>query len=68
MAGDGEARFTVAEIGFGGTMKFKLAGDQLGTILGVGVLDYPMELAVASIYRLRGRWRSIRPSRVGGRR
>ena len=35
-------------------MKFKLAGDQLGTILGVGVLDYPTELAVASIYRLRG--------------
>jgi hypothetical protein len=51
MAGDGEARFTVAEIGFGGTMKFKFAGDQLGTILGVGVPDYPTELAVASIYR-----------------
>jgi hypothetical protein len=32
-------------------VKFKLAGDQLGTILGVGVLDYPTELAVASIYR-----------------
>jgi hypothetical protein len=35
----------------GENVKFKLAGDQLGTILGVGVLDYPTELAVASIYR-----------------
>jgi hypothetical protein len=49
-------------------VKLELAGDQLGTILGVGVLDYSTELAVALIYRLRGRWRSIRPSRAGGRR
>ena len=32
-------------------MKLELAGDRLGAIVGVGVLDYPTELAVASIYR-----------------
>jgi hypothetical protein len=32
-------------------VKFVLAGDQLRAILGGWVLDYPTELAVASIYR-----------------
>ena len=30
----------MAQTEFGETVKFKLAGDQLGAILGVGVLDY----------------------------
>jgi hypothetical protein len=46
----------VAQTGFGETVKFKLVDDQLGAILGVGVLDYPTELAVASIYREAKRW------------
>jgi hypothetical protein len=33
---------------FGENAKFELAGDRLGAILGVGVLDYLMELAVAA--------------------
>ena len=41
----------MAQTEFGEIAKFTLAGDQLGTIVGVGVLDYPTELAVASIYR-----------------
>jgi hypothetical protein len=40
-------------------MKLELAGDRLGTIVGVEGLDCLTELAVASIDRLRGRWRSI---------
>jgi hypothetical protein len=43
-------------------MKLELAGDRLGTIVGVGVLDCLMELAVASIYRRLRRWRLIRSS------
>jgi hypothetical protein len=57
----------VAQTEFGGTVKFKLAGDQLGTILGVGVLDYPTELAVASIYGEVKRWRPILRRETGGR-
>jgi hypothetical protein len=57
----------VAQTGFGENVKFKLAGDQLGAILGVGVLDYPTELAVASIYREVKRWRSILRRETGGR-
>ena len=41
----------MAQTGFGEIVKFKLVDDQLGAILGVGVLDYPTELAGASIYR-----------------
>jgi hypothetical protein len=40
-------------------MKLELAGDRLGTIVGVGVLDCLTELAVASIYRRRKRWPGI---------
>jgi hypothetical protein len=57
----------VAQTEFGETVKFKLAGDQLGVILGVGVLDYPTELAVASIYREVKRWRPILRRETGGR-
>jgi hypothetical protein len=49
----------VAQTEFGETVKFKLVDDQLGAILGVGVLDYPTELAVASIYREAKRWHPI---------
>jgi hypothetical protein len=56
----------VAQTGFGEIVKFKLVDDQLGAILGVGVLDYPMELAVASIYREAKRWRPILRRETGG--
>jgi hypothetical protein len=36
---------------FGGSAKFELAGDRLGTILSGWVCDDLAELAVASIYR-----------------
>jgi hypothetical protein len=49
-------------------MKFELAGDQLRAILGGWVLDYPTELAVASIYRAQQRWPGIAVVRRGGRR
>jgi hypothetical protein len=49
-------------------MKLKLAGDRLGTIVGVGVLDCLTELAVASIYRRRKRWPGILRRARGGRR
>jgi hypothetical protein len=49
-------------------VKFELAGDQLKAILGVGVLDYPMELAVASIYRAQQRSPRIAVVTRGGRR
>ena len=58
----------MAQTEFGETVKFKLAGDQLGAILGVGVLDYPTELAVASIYRAQQRWPGIAVVTRGGRR
>ena len=48
-------------------MKLELAGDRLGAIVGVGVLDYPTELAVASIYREAKRWRPILRRETGGR-
>jgi hypothetical protein len=57
----------VAQTEFGETVKFKLAGDQLGAILGVGVLDYPTELAVASIYREVKWWRPILRRETGDR-
>ena len=57
----------MAQTEFGETVKFKLAGDQLGAILGVGVLDYPTELVVASIYREVKRWRPILRRETGGR-
>jgi hypothetical protein len=57
----------VAQTGFGEIVKFKLVDDQLGAILGVGVLDYPTELAVASIYREAKRWRPILRRETGGR-
>ena len=50
-ASRGELFFAVYSNRFGENAKFELAGDRLGAILGVGVLDYPTELAVASIYR-----------------
>jgi hypothetical protein len=58
----------MAENQIGGTVKFELAGDQLKAILGVGVLDYPMELAVASIYRAQQRSPRIAVVTRGGRR
>jgi hypothetical protein len=57
----------VAQTGFGEIVKFKLVDDQLGAILGVGVLDYPTELAVASIYREAKRWRPILRRETGSR-
>jgi hypothetical protein len=58
----------VAENQIGGTVKFELAGDQLREILGVGVLDYHTELAVASIYRAQQQWPGIAVVTRGGRR
>jgi hypothetical protein len=51
--------FAVYSNRFGENAKFELAGDRLGAILGVGVLEYLTELAVASIYRASGRWPQI---------
>ena len=48
-------------------MKLELAGDRLGAIVGVGVLDYPTELAVASIYREVKWWRPILRRETGDR-
>ena len=67
-AGRGEGVLAVAQTGFGEIVKFKLVDDQLGAILGVGVLDYPTELAVASIYRAQQRWPGIAVVTRGGRR
>jgi hypothetical protein len=58
----------VAENQIGGTVKFELAGDQLRTILGGWVLDYPTELAVASICRAQQQWLGIAVLTRGGRR
>ena len=58
-AGRGELFFAVYTNRFGENEKFELAGDRLGAILGVGVLDYITELAVASIYRASGQWSRI---------
>ena len=58
----------MAENQIGGTVKFELAGDQLRAILGGWVLDYPTELAVASIYRAQQRWPGIAVVTRGGRR
>jgi hypothetical protein len=58
----------VAENQIGGTVKFELPSNQLRAILGVGVLDYPTELAVASIYRAQQRWQGIAVVTRGGRR
>jgi hypothetical protein len=49
-------------------MKLELAGDRLGTIVGIGVLDCLTELVVASIYRRRKRWPRILRRARGGRR
>jgi hypothetical protein len=49
-------------------VKFELAGDQLRTILGGWVLDYPTELAVASICRAQQQWLGIAVLTRGGRR
>jgi hypothetical protein len=53
---------------FGGSSKFELASDQLRAILGGWVLDYPTELAVASIYRAQQRWPGITVVTHDGRR
>jgi hypothetical protein len=58
----------VAQTEFGEIAKFTLAGDQLGTIVGVGVLNCLTELAVASIYRRRKRWPGMLRRACGGRR
>jgi hypothetical protein len=44
---------------FGGTVKFKLAGDQLRVILGGWVCDDLAELTEGSIYTKRERWPGI---------
>jgi hypothetical protein len=43
-----------------GNLNFELPGERLRMILGGWVLDYPMELTVASIYRDRSRAQRIR--------
>jgi hypothetical protein len=67
-ADHGETVFTVAETEFGGSSKLGLTGDRLRTILSGWVLDYPTELAGASIYRDRWRWQGISVGTRGGRR
>jgi hypothetical protein len=68
-ASRGEAVSTMAETGFGGNSKLGRTGDQLRMILGGWVLDYPMELAVRSIYTHRERWSRIwtRHTAAGGK-
>jgi hypothetical protein len=53
---------------FGGTVKFKLAGDQLRVILGGWVCDDLAELTEGSIYTKRERWTGIAAKTRDGQR
>jgi hypothetical protein len=58
----------VAESGFGANPKFASSSEGLPAINSGWVDDDVMQLGESSIYSVHGRWCSIWPSRVGGRR
>ena len=68
MAGDGEARFTVAEIGFGGNSEFADLSERLRLIRGGWTAYYPTEVGEGSIYSASGRWPRISSKTRGGQK